>query len=729
MDSLRVVIVAAIITSEFALAGYPLARKYLRSESWVTQLFYSHIVSVSLVASVLWVSYRTLQSFTLIAVISALLIAIGFAGLSLFAYDRLKMTRIRLSFEGTTWITVIVVAFILAVLYGLVMPFRQAGDAYGYYAPIGAFINSNLGTYLSSAYSYSLTRDFGYYAIFAQSDLIGLLAGAGEAYRLLPAPFVLGMILGVVTVTRRISKDPGFTLLTLVTLTFSVFLMLLLKYNMFYIGNLLMVTLSLLYCDFLLTPSPSRVHQAILAVSTFAFTWVYNLTLILVVPFAVAYFAQRKPRLTAALWSTMGLVVVVVFGLGQTTLGFLKVQQLQIPSSIALLGLFLVTPLILWNVSRLMSKGISLTWNPMLALGLSGGFSMGTQALANVLNFGFVSLDTYHFSNPVQAYMARNGWFSTQTIDIPTSLASLSFSDVFLGWGLFFTAYGLWKNRTNPIATYLLSVLPLILFYVSLSGNYFRHALFLGPLVAVFLALGARNLLGRLAIPSILIASSLVLLQRGLTTFSSIDFEHKAILSLWYVPIAIISLSAFLVIRILEKKRGISYFPRPADVDPSLHSEKRTHFHVSNIAIVLLLLICTSLLVSNLVVAKYTQEVYTNDVVLLNSNVLPLIPVNSKVLTVELVHPNFQLQKTMEVVQMAQPWILENFLREGINNSSALLAWLRSDHIGFVLVDRGLTVGNQDVFGLFQQLPLDCPTLGGCAILYNDGRFVFLKLT
>src|SRR6266699_4106796 len=107
---------------------------------------------------------------------------------------------------------------------------------------------------------------------------------------------------------------------------------------------------------------------------------------------------------------------------------------------------------------------------------------------------------------------------------------------------------------------------------------------------------------------------------------------------------------------------------------------------------------------------------------------LPLIQDRSIVLTLELVHVDFNFYKDVVVVPMAQPWVLESFLRLQLSNVTSLLTWMSTNRISYLFVDQALTYGNQDAFGLFDQLSTSCSAYSQCNPLDNYGRFVLVKI-
>ena len=145
-----------------------------------------------------------------------------------------------------------------------------------------------------------------------------------------------------------------------------------------------------------------------------------------------------------------------------------------------------------------------------------------------------------------------------------------------------------------------------------------------------------------------------------------------------------------------------------------------------NIAI---LTLCVLTISYNILTIPHFAEINPtdNEAALVDQQVLPLVQAPSTVLMVELIHPNFNFYKDVVVIQMAQPWILESFLRLHLANVTALVTWLSASKIRYVFVDRGLTAGNEAVFVLFDQLSTSCNNT--CVTRYYDGRFVLLEIT
>ena len=145
-------------------------------------------------------------------------------------------------------------------------------------------------------------------------------------------------------------------------------------------------------------------------------------------------------------------------------------------------------------------------------------------------------------------------------------------------------------------------------------------------------------------------------------------------------------------------------------------------------ASLLILALCVPLLSYNVLAIQHSGEIYSVNVTLVHQQVLPLIQDKSTVLTVELVHADFNFYKDVVIIPIAEPWVLESFLRLHLANITALMNWLSSNRISYIFVDRDLMSGNQDVFGLFDQLSSSCRSFSQCNPLFDDGRFALLQI-
>jgi hypothetical protein len=357
--------------------------------------------------------------------------------------------------------------------------------------------------------------------------------------------------------------------------------------------------------------------------------------------------------------------------------------------------------------------------------------------IVNLFNYGFMTLDSITLSSPVLLYMRSAGWFSSTTPDIFNTLLSIFFSDVFFGWGLFFTAYGLFINRNRPSATFLLTMLPLIVLVETINNNYYRFAAFLAPLIVVFLATGLYRLLRQNAA---LVSVSLILialLEKTITTLPGLDYEDRAIANFPYIVLfsATLSLAAIFYIRRLYPRGLIDrsgYFTRIRNsISRFKHLSAKFPIPSSlgwrQATGLLILVLCVPIFSYNILSTQHSAEIYNSLGQTVDRQVLPLIQNRSTVLTIELVHVDFNFYKDVEVVPMAQPWVLETFLRLHLANVTALLTWLSTNGISYVFVDRALTYGNQDAFGVIDQLSTSCLSYSQCKPLYDDGRFFLLK--
>jgi hypothetical protein len=123
---------------------------------------------------------------------------------------------------------------------------------------------------------------------------------------------------------------------------------------------------------------------------------------------------------------------------------------------------------------------------------------------------------------------------------------------------------------------------------------------------------------------------------------------------------------------------------------------------------------------------KYLSEIYPENIRQVHLHVLPLLEDGSRVLTVELVYPNFHFYKHIEEVRLTQPWILDNYLRQNINDTQHLIMWLKSERIKYIFIDRWLS-GNPE-FSLIMKLFSNSINSNEYSIIWDDGRFALLEL-
>jgi hypothetical protein len=723
-----------VFVGEFLFLAYPLVRKHLGNVGFFPQLLYSHIISASTMIGVLWLAYSFSRDIVSLFVISALLVSVAVLGTALFASDLIKRKR-RPSRDEWCFILLISFAVVLAISSALSLPFLVQGDAYEYYVPIGRYLNQHPGAYLDSYYRFSLSRNFGYFALYANADLLG---GSFGSYLLLPIPFLLGTIFGVISLSKKITSQNTVALIAATCYIFSVYFGLLLKYNMFYLGNLLMATIALLYSYFLLVGAKSVLEKLAIAFSTFAMLLIYDFTLLLLIPLAFGCVACCKPRLVFYVLAALAIPFVLLVSTQSVSLGYAQLPQLDFGSSLAILGLIV---LILAGTWRGMVRSIEspkILVPAVLVYGAAGA-SLLLQRVVNLFNYGFMTLASYPLSSTVLAYTKRNYWFYLTPPDVSTTIVSIFSSDMFLGWGLLFTAYGLFLNRNRPVTTFFLTVLPLIILVETVNNNYLRFAAFLVPLIVVFLASGLHTLIRKDALLVCVTISFLALLEKAATTFPRLDYEHMAIANPF--DLAVFGITIFLATMIsgIKTRFGIQLASSTLSLrarNLSMRAQQlftRVRIVKSmgwrGLASVLILVLSVPVFSYNVLAIQYSKELYSSDASIVDPQVLPLIQDKSTVLTVELINTNFNFYKDVVVISMAQPWILESFLRLQIANETALVAWLVSNGIGYVFTDRGLTAVNKDVFGLFDQLSRSCYNYRQCNVRFDDGRFVLLKIT
>jgi hypothetical protein len=716
-----------IFAAEFLFLGYPLVRKYLENQGFFPQLVFSHVLSASIAITVVWAAYTGFRSIVPLEATSAVLVTAGTVGTARFVYDFTKQRR-TLTHEGWGFALLVLFTVLLAVSSAVSLPFIAQGDAYGYYVPLGRYLNQNPGAYVNSFYRFSLSRNFAYYAVYAHADILG---GSVQSYLLLPIPFVLGTLFGVIAVAKKLTSRDDVPLVAASLYVFSVYFGILLKFDMFYLGNLFMSTIALYYCYFLLTGARRALETAALALSTFAVLLLYDFALLLIVPLALGYLALRKPRLTVLVVAGLAFPLVLAFSFQDLSLGFVSVQKMDLESSIAFMGLVVI---VIAGIGRrgTMPRGASDRFYPTLLTFLAAGASLLVQRIVDLWNYGFQTLENITLSSPVIAYMQRNYWFYTTPPDIPGTLFSIFFSDVFFGWGLLFTVYGLLLSRGKPAATFFLTTLPLMVLVETINKNYSRFGLFLAPLIVVFLATGLCTLTRRNTLVIGFCLSFVALIGKALTTFPNLDYEHRALAN----PLDMVLFSATVAIATafyIGRRRSLSRFipSRLSLRFYGLTSKIRAYKSISTPKLlgILIIALCVPVLTYNVLSPKYTSQIYNSDVTLLQQQVIPLIQEKSVVLTVELVHPNFEFYRDAVVIEMAQPWILQSFLNLGLSNVTALLSWLRMSGVHYVFMDRDLTSANTDVFSLFDQLSVSYLNYSQCTVQFDNGRFVLLEIS
>ena len=725
--------VALVLTGEFLFLGYPFVRKYLTNQGLFSQLFYSHVLSASLMISVLWIAYTVSRSITPLIASSALLVFAGITGTALFVYDFTRRRR-PISREGWGFILLICFATVLVVSSSLSLPFSTQGDAYAYYVPLGKYLNQDPGAYVDSYYRFSLSRNFGYYAVYAHADLLG---GVLDSYLFLPIPFLLGTIFGIISLSKKLTHQNIAPLLGASCYAFSIGFGLILKYNMFYLGNLFMATIAVYFSYFLLVGGRSVLEKAVLPLSAFAMLLLYDFTALLLIPLAFGYIAHRKPKLVFYVVALLAIPLSLILSQQSVPLGFIQIQQLDFPSFVAFLSLVLVVLAGIWGRSVDTTEPMGISYPTILAYIAAIG-SVAAQRIVNLFTYGFMTVDNYTLSSAVIAYMKRGYWGYQTPPDVPNTLLSMFFSDIFFGWGLLFTAYGILLYRGRPVATFFLTALPLTVLVETVNDNYFRFAIFLVPLIMVLMAVGLYSLLKRNAFLLAFSLSFVALLEKATLILPTVDHEHRAIanpVDVALFGVAILIVAMFYLPRRYQRVRTIrsaftttvrSLVARSRSlivVVPVLKSVKSRQ--IANVGI---LVLCVLMISYNVLAPQHFAYVNPTDTdaALVDQQVLPLVQAPSTVLMVELIHPNFNFYKNVVVIQMAQPWILESFLRLHLANVTALMTWLSASKIRYVFVDRGLTTGNEDVFGLFDQLSIACNN--PCVPRYDDGRFVLLEI-
>ena len=724
-----------VFVAEFLFTAYPLVRKYLKNSEIFQRLLFSHVLSTAIMISVLWLAYVFSKSIIPLAATTLLLVVAGLGGTIFFVHDFLGKKR-HLSREECGILLMIFFAVSLAVISGLSQPFTDQGDPYAYYVPIGRYLNLYPGAYAGSYYRFYLSRNFVYYALFAHADLLG---GTFGSYRLLPVPFLLGTIFGVVSVSKKLTHQNTMALLATACYVFSVYFGLILKYNMFYPGNLFMATIATFYCLVLISVPTSRLEKVALPFSTFAVVLLYDFSLVLLAPLAFAYLSVRKPRLTLYLTAAIATALLLVVSQSSLTIDYSQFQQLDLQSSIVFTGLLLIV------VAGVRGKTINSVGPPpasyagMIATYIAAGASLLFEGIVNLVNYGFFTSASYTLSGPVLEYAQRASLFYQTTPNIANTLASIFFSDVFFGWGMFFTAYGIFKNRGRPPSVFFLTVLPIIVLVETINSNYLRFAIFLAPLIIVFLASSLHELAQK---NSVLLGVSLLLaalLDKAITVFPHLDYENKAITTPLNVVLFGATTSLAAVSYILSsnprcRTAASKFLTRVRNFAATLRSRSARIAFLRSMgwrqtASLLIIALCIPVLSYNVLAPQHSAEIYPSDAQLADQKVLPLIPARSSVVTVEIGYAEFNFYKDVVVIPMAYPLVLESFLRLQLTNVSALVNWLSSNKIAYVFVDRNLTLGNSAVFGLFDQLTTSCTSYSQCTPLYNDGRFVLVQVS
>ena len=727
--------VAFVLTGEFLFLGYPLIRKYMTNQGLFSQLLCSHVLSASVMISVLWVAYTLSRTIAPLIATSGLLVLGGITGTALFVYDFTRRRR-PISREGWGFILLICFAITLVVSSAISLPFSVQGDAYQYYVPLGRYLNQYPGAYVDSYYRFSLSRNFGYYAVYANADLLG---GFLDSYLFVPIPFLLGTIFGVISLSKRLTHQNRVPLLGAACYVFSVYFGLILKYNMFYLGNLFMATMAIYFSYFLLSGGRSVLERTVLPLSTFAMLLLYDFTALLLIPLAFGYVAHRKPKLVFYVVAGLALPLSLVLSRQNVPLVFVQIQQIDLPSFVAFLGLVLVVLAGIWGGSVVTTPPLRISYPTILAY-IAAIASVVSQRIVNLFTYGFMTVDNYTLSGAVITYMKRGYWGYQTPPDVANTLLSIFFSDVFFGWGLLFTAYGIFLYRDRPVATFFLTALPLTVLVETVNDNYFRFAIFLVPLIVVFMAVGLYTLVRRNVFLLAFSLSLVALLERAIVILPTVDYEHRAIAN--PVDVALFAAAAFVMAMFYlpqRYQRVQTMRSTSVTIVPSLMARFRGLIAIISalksirsrqIANISILVLCVLMISYNVLATQHFAEINPTDTdaALVDQQVLPLVQAPSTVLMVELIHPNFNFYKDVVVIQMAQPWILESFLRLHLANVTALVTWLSANRIRYVFVDRGLTTGNEDVFGLFDQLSLSCRTYNPCVPRYDDGRFVLLEI-
>lgn len=681
----------------------------------------------------LWLVYTFATSLLIMTICSAILATAGVIGTAVFVRDVIKKRR-RLAREEIGFVLLIAVVIVLAVVSSLSVPFVAQGDAYAYYVPIGRYLNQYPGQFINSAYRFSLSRNFAYYALYAHADLVG---GFADSYRYLPIPFLLGTILGIVSVSQRITTQKVVPPFAATCYVFSVYFGLILRFNMFSLGNLLMSTIALFYCFALLGGLERSLEKLSIPVSSFAMLLLYDYTILLLLPLALTYLASRRPRAVFFAATCVAMPFVLLISLESLSLEFVQFPKFDLQNSVAFFGLIVVILAGLKGRQGAVSSYVPSFLSIILAYAGAIG-SLSLQEILNLFNFGFATVANYPLSAPVLAYAQTTGWFYQTPPDVVGTTVSILFSDAFFGWGLFFTLYGIVHHRGSTTATFFLTLIPLAILIETVNNNYLRFATFLVPLIVVFLSLGLVSLIRKNAFQIGVALTLSALLLKAVTTFPTLDYEHRAIPNPIYVGVfailVLIATSYFGLTRSLRDRERARFIRNLEGVlRTNLRQVLDKFRYLSSmrwrwVLSIVMIALSVSLLSYNVLTDKYPSETYPADAKFVDQHVLPLILDKSTVVTVELVHADFNFYKNLIIIPMSQPWVLESFLRLQISNTTQLVTWLNSSRVNYVFLDLGLVSSNPAVFGVFNQLSTSCQTLPHCGIAYDDGRFVLIRL-
>jgi hypothetical protein len=659
-----------------------------------------------------------------------LLTCFGMIGGACFVYDVLK-THKKFNVEDAI-ITLYVFAASFTIVYlGLNVDYRAVGDAYSYYVPIGRYINDHLNNYTYSSYRFSLSRNFAQYILYAQGDLIGRLFGV-PAYRLLPLSFVVGSILGGVALTKDLSHRPYTASVFTALYIFSVYFLRLLKYNMYYLGNLFMISLALFHCLYLSEKEKSKVLNILLAISSFSMVFLYDYALFLLFPFIITCMTQSKRKVFWSLAIFVGISIPALLSISEMSYGMSRLPRISLEDSLVFSGIILLSVLnaIFAGYHRFNMDSKKNSLLPLFFSIIPAIISVLIQRLANNLLFGFTSVDTIELTEEVRQYMQRNLWFVTSNYGLVHTLISVLFSDVFFGWGCLLTAVGLFLIRATPSCSYFLSVLPLTLLVLSFNGMYFRFGLFLVPFFVIFLALGISYIMGRYIFLAHMISLP-ALAHRVFTIFPSIDYEHKILFMESYVAFQFILFALILLVILLRREKiqlrviMCSTTGRIKFMSKNKNKRVKTSSWIL-VPTILSLIFGSTVLIQAGVTEKYISEIYPNDLRQVYLHALPLLKDGTRVLTVELIYPNFHFYKRVEEVRLAQPWLLDNYLRRRLNNTDDLLIWLKLERIGYVFIDRHFSSNPE--FSLVMSLASYCINKIECSVKWDDGRFVLIEL-
>jgi hypothetical protein len=723
---------ASIFLANYLFLGYPILRNHLRTR-FITLLFYSHITSVGISVLFLMVAYLMLTEKHYLLGGVTLFTCFGMIGGACFVYDVLKLHK-KFNVEDAIIILYVFAASFTIVYIGLNIDYRAVGDAYNSYVPIGGYINEHLNDYTHSSYRFSLSRNFAQYILYAQADLVGTLFGI-PAYRLLPLPFVVSSILGGVALTKELSHHPFTGLVFTALYTISVYFLLLLKYNMYYLGNLFMVSLSLFHCLYLSEKEKSKALNILLVISSFSIVFLYDYALFLLFPFVTTIMTQSKRKVFWSLAIFLGISIPIVMSIPEMSFGLTRLPRISLEDSLVFSGIILISVLnaIIGGYRHFNMDSKKDFLRPLFFTIIPAIISVLIQRLANNLLFGFTSVDSIELTEEVRQFMQRNFLYVTTNYGLVRTLVSVLFSDVFFGWGFLLTTVGLFLIRATPIRSYFLSLLPLTLLVLSFNDMYFRFGLFLGPFFMIFLALGVSYIMGRYLFLAQMI-SLLALVHRVFTTFPSVDYEHKVLLMEPYVYFQFILLATILLVILLRRKkirlRVIMCRTTSKEGHIKLIGENKNKqlktFSFILVPTIFSLIFGSTVLIQTGVTEKYLSEIYPEDIGQVYIHVLPLLEDGTRVLTVELIRPNFHFYKHVEEVRLVNPWLLDNYLRRHLNNTDDLLMWLKLERIEYVFIDRHLS--NNPEFLLVMSLASYCMNKIECSVKWDDGRFVLIEL-